>query len=243
MFTDASARFQNRPSPELAAYGMRDVLALIQQVAGGEVEGVVDIYPNPTQNLPVSVTTQKVNELLGSSFSSDEIGTAFKRLSLSTKISNDTFTVTPPFERIDLLIPEDLIEEVGRILGYDRLPPAQLPPLAGTPDQARFRGIERMKDQLVEQGFTEVSTQSFAKKGDIVLANPLDTKRPALRISLQENLDEALAQAQHYALLVLPPGEKPKLFEVGSVFPKEGEHVELRMTEALHIDRGHIAQS
>ena len=232
LFTDASSRFQNRPSPELAAYGMRDVLALIQEIAGGEVDGVVDVYPNPVHPNAVSVTLSRINGLLGSSFSNDEVRNAYERLSLPTEIAGDTFTVTPPFERTDLLIPEDLIEEVGRVLGYDRLPPTELPPLSYKPDQTRFRGIERMKDQLVEQGFTEVSTQSFTKKGDIMLANPLDKNKPALRTSLKENLDEALAQAQHYAPLVLSPGEKPHLFEVGSVFPKEGEHVEMRMSEA-----------
>lgn len=233
LFTDASLRFQNRPSPELAAYGMRDVLALIQEIAGGEVEGVVDVHPNPITPKPVSITLGRINSLLGSSFSTDEVHGTFERLGLSTEVRDERFTVTPPFERTDLVIPEDLVEEVGRVLGYDRLPATQLPLLKGEPDQARFRGTERMKDQLVEQGFIEVSTQSFAKKGDIVLANPLDKKMPALRTSLRENLGAALAQARHAAPLVLAPGQKPKLFEVGAVFPKVGEHVELRMTETV----------
>jgi phenylalanyl-tRNA synthetase beta subunit len=84
---------------------------------------------------------------------------------------------------------------------------------------------------LVEQGFIEVSTQSFAKKGDIQLANPLDKSRPYLRTSLEEGLATALKKAKEYASLVLPLNTKPKLFEVGSVFPKEGEYIELRMTE------------
>jgi len=233
LFTDASLRFQNRPSSELAAYGMRDVLALIQEVAGGEVYDVVDVYPNPMETKPVSISLDRINGLLGASFTEAEVQDVFSRLGLPTVCESRTFTVTPPFERTDLVIPEDLVEEVGRVLGYDRLPATELPPISSKPDQARFCGIERMKDQLVEQGFTEVSTQSFTKKGDIALANPLDKKKPALRTSLKENLDEALAQARYVAPLVLAPGEKPKLFEVGSVFPKEGEHVELRMTETV----------
>ena len=125
------------------------------------------------------------------------------------------------------------VEEVGRILGYDRISATELPPISAPTDQARFRGVERMKDQLVEQGFTEVSTQSFAKEGDITLSNPLDKTKPALRISIEENLNEALARAKQYEPLVLPPGQKLKLFEVGSVFPKSGEYLELRMTERV----------
>ena len=207
---------------------MRDVLALITEIAGGEVVGVVDEYPAfPERSRGISVTLEKINSVLGSSFSHTEVEDALKRLALPYMVVNDVFTVTPPFERTDLAIPEDLIEEVGRIVGYDRIPATELPSLSGTPDQARYRSIERMKDQMVEQGYIEVSTQSFAKKGDIALANPLDTAKPALRTSLEQNLQEALTQAKYYAPLVLAPNEKPKLFEVGTVFSKEGEHIEL----------------
>jgi phenylalanyl-tRNA synthetase beta chain len=233
LFTDASVRFQNRPSAELAAYGMRDVLALIKEIAGGEVAGVVDQYPTRPTVTPVSVTLSRVNGMLGTSYTSEEVLGVCKRLDLPTDVSGETFTVTPPFERVDLVIPEDLVEEVGRIIGYDKIAPTELPPISGTPDQARYRGIEKMKDQFVEQGYTEVSTQSFAAKGDIVLANPLDKAKPALRTSLEENLNEALAKAKYNAPLVLAPKEKPKLFEVGSVFPKEGEYMEMRMTERV----------
>ena len=232
LFTDASLRYQNRPSPELAAYGMKELLALIEEVAGGKTEGVHDLYPTPARTGSVRVTLAAINGLLGSSFTKDDVESAWKRLSLPFTADGEAWTVTPPFPRTDLVIPEDLIEEVGRTSGYDRIPSTELPARAGAVDQARFRGQERMKDQLVEQGFIEVSTQSFAKKGDRELANPLDKRKPALRKSLEKNLEEALTLAKHYAPLVLSPSEKPKLFEVGTVFTKDGEHVELRMTEA-----------
>ncbi len=231
LFTDASQRYQNRPSPQLCAYGMRDILALLKEIAGGEFIGAVDFYPSPKQLASVTTTRSRINGLLGSDFSQEEILNVFKRLNLITKVDGEEFTVTPPFERTDLTIPEDLAEETGRILGYDRVAPKELPAPSVSPDQARFCGIERMKDELVEQGFIEVSTQSFAKKGDILLANPLDKSRPYLRTSLEEGLTDALKKAKEYAPLILPPNRKPKLFEVGSVFPTAGEYVELCMTE------------
>lgn len=234
LFTDASTRFQNRPSPELAAYGMRDVLALITEIAGGEVEGVVDEYPTrPKSDRGVSVSLSRINGMLGSAYTAEQVTAVFKRLDLPTELSGEIFTVTPPFERVDLTIPEDLVEEVGRIIGYDTIAPVELPAGTQTPDQNRFKGIERMKDQLVAEGYIEVSTQSFAKTGDITLANPLDKARPALRVSLEESLDEALTRAKYNAPLVLEPKQKPKLFEVGGVFPKAGEYMELRMTERV----------
>lgn len=231
LVTEASLRFQNRPSPELAAYGMRAVLDLITQIAGGKVIGVRDVYPSPAKQATITTTLGKINGRLGSKFTSREVQGVFTRLNLACEASGDSFTITPPFERTDIVIPDDLAEEVGRIEGYDAIEAAELPPIAGEPDQNRFKGIERMKDQLVEAGFTEVSTQSFVKKGDVVLANPLDKTRPALRTSLEETLGEALDKAKRYAPLFLAPREKPKLFEVGTVFPKSGEYMELRMTE------------
>jgi phenylalanyl-tRNA synthetase beta chain len=234
LFTDASLRFQNGLSPELCAYGMRDVLALITQIAGGEVKGVVDEYPmRATARTSVEVSVIRINHLLGSAFSSEEVAGVFRRLDFLTKINGDSFTITPSFERTDIVIPEDLVEEAGRLLGYEKIVAVELPAAAVAPDQARYRGVERMKDQMVEQGYIEVSTQSFTKKGDVYLANPLDKAKPALRASLKQNLDEALAKAAYNAPLVLPPHQKPKLFEVGTVFPKEGEYMELRMTERV----------
>lgn len=234
LFTDASLRFQNRPSPELVGYGMRDVCALIAEIAGGEVVSIVDEYPTQTVSaIPVTVTLSGINGRLGSNFSADEVISVFRQLSFTVLVEGETFTVTQPFPRTDITIPEDLIEEVGRILGLDRIKGIELPPISREPDQSRYRGIERMKDELVAQGYTEVSTQSFAKDGDIYLANPLDKTKPALRTTLEENLKDALTQAGNYAPLVLPPNTKPKLFEVGTVFLKEGEHLELRMTERV----------
>ena len=234
LFTDASLRFQNRPSPELTAYCMRDVLALITDIAGGEVAGVVDAYPaHPGRNREVAVSHARIDSLLGSKLTIADVEEVFRRLGLDTSVENDVFTVTPPFERTDITIPEDLVEEVGRIRGYERIAPQELPPLGAAPDQARYRGIERVKDFLVERGFTEISTQSFVSRGDITLANPLDKSMPALRTSLDDTMAAALAQAKQYAPLVLAPNQKPKLFEIGTVFTKDGEQLVVKTSEPV----------
>lgn len=203
-----------------------------------ELSAILDI---PLKNISsdgfsektVEVSLARINSILGSDFSEKEVEDVFRRLRFAVKKDGEIFHVSAPVPRIDIVIPEDVAEEVGRILGYDRVEAMELSPASEVSDQARYRGIEKMKDQLVEQGFIEVSTQSFAKKGDIFLANPLDKTKPALRTSLEENLQSALVRAKQYAPLVLPPKEAIKLFEVGTVFPKEGEYLELRMTERV----------
>lgn len=229
LFTDASSRFQNKPSPALASYGMRDVIALIQKVAGGELVGVTDVFPNPPEPETVSVSLSRINGILGSSISTEEVRNAFARLGFSYTEVEDAFVVLVPFERRDLVIAEDLVEEVGRVIGYDRIESLPLPVLQGIPDQARFRGIEAVRDFLVERGFAEISTPSFATEGEIELANPLQEDRSYLRASLMSNLKDALLRAANVAPRVLGPAPFVRLFEIGTVFTKHGEALLLSM--------------
>ncbi len=230
LFTDASSRYQNKPSKALAAYGMRDVLALIQQVAGGEVIDVVDVSALPPEEpTTASVSLARINAVLGSAFTAEEVRGAFNRLGFSYIETDGVFTVLSPFERRDLVIAEDLIEEVGRIIGYDRIAPCALPVLDGIPDQARFRGIERIRDFLIERGFIEISTPSFASEGEIELQNPLQLDRPYLRASLVPSLKESLTRAAMEAPRTFGVDPLIKLFEVGTVFHKTGEVLLLSM--------------
>ncbi len=227
LFTDASLRYQNRPSPELTAYGMRHLVDLITSVAGGTLAGVIDFYPNPEGTpAPVMLKEGDVNARLGSSFSEEEVKGAFTRLGFSIDEGDGAYRVTPPFVRRDVVIPEDLAEEAGRILGYDRVIGTELPP-AETPDLARYRGIERVKDLLVERGFTEISTPSFAAKGDIKLANPLQSEKPYLRADLAGNMKDAVARAVLVAPRVLGVAPDVRLFEIGTVFEADGERLSL----------------
>lgn len=229
LWTDASQRFQNKPSPALVAYGMRDVLTLIKEVAGGELIGVTDVYPAPEAQQPVTVSLTKINGLLGTAHSMSDVRSALDRLAFSYTETEDSFTVLPAFERRDIVIPEDLVEEVGRILGYEKIQGVELPLQAVAADQRRYRGIECLKDFLIERGYSEVSTQSFAMEGDIELANPLQQDAPWLRASLLPNMEEALGRAAYMAPRLVGPDKEIKLFEIGNVFTKEGEYLVLTL--------------
>lgn len=229
LFTDASSRFQNRVPSELVAYGMRDVLALIQEFAGGTVGGVADAYAGALESIRVSATRAMLSSRLGLELTAADVESALSRLGLSFENSADVYTVIVPFYRKDIVIPEDLVEEVGRILGYDKVIPTLLAVTEGTADQCRFRGIERVKDFLIERGFTEISTQSFADSGDIELANPLQQENPYLRQNLAANMRAALSRAVLAAPRVLGPAPSVRLFEAGTVFTANGEQLALAL--------------
>jgi len=218
--TDASSRFEQVLSPELASYGMVDVVAMIHKVAGGELMGFVDSYPSPQKIAEVSVSLEKINKMLGTEIPKEQVSEAFSRLGLACKEENTIFTITPPYERLDLLIPEDLVEEVGRVIGYEHVPAIPLPPLPGkTPVNGRFVAAESLREELTQAGYSEVLTSVFVEKGERAVANKIGGDKPYLRASLVNGLTEALAKNMpNKALLEL---KEVKLFEIGIVW-KDG---------------------
>ena len=89
--TDASTRFEQGLSPELAAYGMAGVVELIQKLAGGTLAGFVDVYPEPQKPLFANVTVEKVNKVLGTTLTGADIADAFARLELPYKEESGGF--------------------------------------------------------------------------------------------------------------------------------------------------------
>ena len=223
MRTDASARFEQVIAPDLAAYGMHAFVELILQLAGGEVVGFVDAYPNQKKNAPVSIYLEQLNKTLGTNITADDASDVFTRLGFTFEKKDDVFLVTPPSERLDLLIPEDLIEEVGRVIGYDKVPAVELPTFAGNVEiNKNFYAAEHVREDLISQGYSEVFTSVFAEKGDRIVANKVDGVRPYLRMNLTDGLTESLKKnVPNKDLLML---KEIKLFEIGTVW-KNGEEI------------------
>ncbi len=221
--TDASTRFENGVVPELAAYGLSEVVKIITDIAGGTCEGYADVFPNPTHRSPVSVSLSKINSVLGLALSTDDVDGVIARFGYEREWTGDAVTVTPPFERDDLVIPEDLIEEVGRIHGLSHVPSKTPDPLPLREFNKSFFYAEAVRAALLGLGFSEVFTSSFRKKDEVKLANALASDKGYLRSSLRENLAEALTRnVQNKDLLGLT---HIAIFEIGTVFTPEGEQV------------------
>lgn len=224
--TDASARFEQVISPELAGYGMQQVVETILAVAGGEVAGFVDIYPQPQQQTYVSVTLEHIKRVLGVQLTGADVADVFQRLGLPYKEEDRVFEVQPPFERLDLTIAEDLIEEVGRIVGYDKIAAADLPLFSKTPDvNAGFYAAEKAREELIAHGYSEVFTSVFAESGERTVLNKVDGVKPHLRSDLKTGLLDAWNKnLPNKDLLGL---KEVKLFEIGMVWinGKEETHI------------------
>lgn len=224
--TDASARYENELTPEKTVEAMKYVVSLLSEYAAGDnfkAGKTQDIYPKPQQSFTVSVSVQEVNVLLGTSFSEKDIEDILKKLRFDFVVKKNRFAVTAPVERLDLRIKEDLIEEIGRVYGYEKIVPVQptignfLPTVNKT-----FYYADMIRNILTEEGFSEISTYAFTDSGDIEMENPIASDKKYLRRTLSDNMTKALeSNSKNAPLLGL---EMINIFEIGKVFENEREY-------------------
>lgn len=216
---DASKRFENRPSPALPLYAQRDIIDLIIKIAGGTCTGVTDIYPQPYVPATVPLTVDHVNRVLGLTLAKDDVSAILERAGITVVANGDALECTGPIERTDLLIPEDLIEEVARLHGFEHVTSVvpETVPLAEI--NVRHYYGEVIRARLLELGFSEVITSSFRDKDEIQLLNALATDKSCLRSSIIKNITEVLDKNAGFTDLL---GTKDtRVFEIGNVFRKE----------------------
>lgn len=242
--TDASVRFEHEISPELAPYGAVEAAKLIRELAGGELTGYADEYPLPQESHAVEMTADDVNSTLGVSLSDEEIETLLRRFKLVFEKNGGVFSVLPPSERLDLCITEDLVAEVGRLMGYERVKgviPSPLAGPAGAEINKRFYYAERIRTVFTRMDYSEVMTTSFAKEGAVCLVKSVASDKKCLRSDLAGNLADALALNRRNAdLLGLPD---VRLFEQGSVFRESGEEYHLAWAVEGRKDKEAFAEN
>ena len=221
--TDASTRFENELSPESVYYGITEVVKLIVEIAGGDVEGFVDMYPKQADdNRAINLSTKDINKLLGTSIDNAHVEDILKRLDFAFTLEDETYTVTAPFERRDISIPADVIEEIGRMYGYENIGEEVPQKEREVPVRKKFYYAERIRDFLTKGGFTEVYTYSLRNNGELELENPLASDKNFMRITLQDGIRDSIAlNEKNKTVLGL---DNIKIFEIGNVFLSKGEH-------------------
>ena len=241
--TDASLRFEHGIDPNLTEFGISRAAYLIQKIAKGKViKGSIDIYPKKTIAKRINLDLSYLKSLLGVEISRSRIMDILKKLefkivhspkeSLRLPTGQAKFnilTVEVPTFRLDIFLQEDLIEEVGRIYGYEKIP-VLFPVSALIPPKKNYEIFweETTKNILKEAGFSEVYNYSFISEKDknifgnnnlIELENPLSVDFKYLRASLIPNLLKNIQKNQKKAA-------KIKIFELGKIFRKNKEKLE-----------------
>ncbi len=237
LHTDASHRFQHQPVPQLTAYALREVIALIRTLAGGTLAGASDTYPHPYHPPQVTFALEDVAALLGAPLGVSEVNEILYRFGWEFQEQRGRYTVATPFERRDLTGPEDVVEEIGRAYGYENITSLPLPPLPHAPHTQKRRYYEeRVGTFLAQRGFSEIYTYPLADQGAVALANALAADKNHLRASLLPAMARALERNAYYApLLGL---EVISLFEIGTVWRglrKDGSGAEEEVMLSLGV--------
>jgi phenylalanyl-tRNA synthetase beta chain len=199
--TEASLRHEKGLAPELAMAGARRAAALVKEWAEGHVHTEwIDVYPRPQQPIRVRVDPRKVDALLGVHVPLEESQTILRGLGFHLRVLDDgTWDVLPPVFRLDVEIAEDIVEEIGRIHGIERIPPT-LPGRRHTswvPAQAENRPW-RVREVLLGAGFDETVTPALVSRrllerlglaeGARGVINPMSDELDTMRTSLLPSL-------------------------------------------------------
>jgi phenylalanyl-tRNA synthetase beta chain len=232
--SEASARFSRGVPPALVQPAAERAADLMRQYAGGTVcRGLVDCYPAPPPIRVVELKRSEVRRILGIDLALDECAALLRRLDYHVKeIGGELIEATVPEHRLDIQEgAADLIEDLARLHGYDRLPATLL--ADQLPSQANNDALlyeERTRDLLVSLGLQEAITHSLTteekegalklpKRERIKLLNPVTTDRTVMRQTLLAGLLDALQENLKHTNDV-------RLFEIGSVYlPREGQRL------------------
>lgn len=220
--TDASQRYENGVPRALAPLGLIRVCELLSELAGGVLIGCASIGGGREVRSAVSVTLEKINSVLGLALTETEVTDIMLRLGYEYTLEHTTLTIIPPFERDDLIIQEDVIEEIGRLYGLTKI--VAIPPIGTLPATINVRHYyaERIRSVLTNLGFSEVMTSSFRDRDVVKIKNALASDKGYLRSMLSRNLIEALARnVPNRDLLGL---SAVQLFEIGTVFEADAEY-------------------
>ena len=248
MHTDASHRFERGTDPEGVIPALNRATQLIQQLAGGTVaKGIIDVYPDPKTAKQIDLRPDRANQILGTEITRQQIIQILSLLGFEITASDDTcLSVTVPTYRPDIEREIDLVEEIARVYGYNRIP-IKLPvgdiPI---PDHQPQSTIEQhVKSHLLESGLMEAINYAFyhadmpkrlrmAQQRLIPIQNPLNEEFAVLRTSLLPSL---LVNAQrNYSHQVTDI----RLFEIAKVFRLPSDQVDLS-AQQLPVEQQHVA--
>ncbi|HYA48871.1 MAG TPA: phenylalanine--tRNA ligase subunit beta, partial [Burkholderiales bacterium] len=237
--TDASYRFERGADVGFAPEAALMMASLLGRMGGQAARGAIDVYPRPRRAKSVVLRGRRVGELLGADIGDDFIERVLASLGFKAESTQQgVWLVEVPSFRVDIDREADLIEEVARFYGYDRIP-AEITPARTfefTVNRKRER-TQRLRRSLLGFGLDEVMNFGFADpekeallasgRDPVAIANPISIRASVLRTNLLMGLLENAAWNRNRGL------EGVHIFEVGNIYFCQGEKTEERLTLGL----------
>ncbi|HET7608718.1 MAG TPA: phenylalanine--tRNA ligase subunit beta, partial [Gammaproteobacteria bacterium] len=232
LHTDASLRFERGVDPSGQVRAIERATELLLEICGGKAGPVSDVKHRPglPKRSAVTLRRERLGAVLGVDVPAKRVAKILERLEMTTKPTAAGWRVTPPAFRFDIAIEEDLIEEVGRLFGYDAIPatPGEVVERLGLASEKAVEADD-IADLLAARGYAEAITYSFVDAAldalvepgspPVALANPIASDMAVLRQSLWPGLINAAR------LNVTHQRQRLRLFEIGPQFAAAGQGV------------------
>ena len=227
--TEAAILNEKGINPEYAIDALARGIELFQTLAQGEIiSDIIDKYPNPPKKTFIKLSEEKINTVVGITIPLKKSIEILTSLGFGVKEENKTLIVTVPPKKsgTDMQIPEDLIEEIARIYGYDNIPDT-LPAFSTAKhlnlEKNEFYWEDRIKDALKYWGFTEVYTYPMVSvalydgsiDNAVTIQNPLTEDMIYMRRSIVPSLLQVVKENKEH--------EKIKIFELANSYEKNGK--------------------
>lgn len=241
--TDSSHRYERGVDPQLQWRGMERATRLLLDIVGGSTGPIVEVLSEAhlPKREPIMLLKDRVAKLLGVCISEGQVASILLRLGMSLEPWHEGWKATPPSFRFDIAIEADLIEEIGRVYGYDNIPkrnPSSRMELH--PASEALLDIERIKDVLVDRGYQEAITYSFVEPRlqariepvleGIALQNPISSDLAVMRTGLWCGLIDAASKNLNRQQ------SRVRLFEAGLRFTRlNGEIVQEKSLAGLAL--------
>ncbi len=243
--TESSHRFERGADIGNLPRALDRAAALMSELAGGTVsKGMIDVYPDPAAPRTITLRLARVNQILGLELTGKEVENILKNLEFEVSIVDDgVFNIIVPTFRVDIEREIDLIEEIARLNGYEKIP-VTMPQVRIRSDRpSRRRLLElKMRNLLVSNGLSEIVNYSFinpfaldkvligqddVRRKMVPILNPLTEDQSVMRTSLLPGLLEVACKNASFRLMDLQLFEMRRIYleAEGSALPNEPLHV------------------
>jgi phenylalanyl-tRNA synthetase beta chain len=227
--SEASYRFERGIDSGGVKAALLKAASLITELSGGKIKGLISSGKHREQ-AKIEIDYEKINSLTGHDFEKEEIGQILTSLGFLID-GNDAIV---PLWRHDVALWQDLAEEVARIYGYNNIERQELASVKA-PKKSSYFAKEKIKDILVEKGFSEIFGYTFLSANDakaidlptdglLEVANPIQPENKYLRNSITPGLLRAIAKN--------PTFDPVLIFEIGHVFDQASENINLAIAAA-----------
>lgn len=220
--TDASKRFENNVSPTVVPYATKMFLTLLKKYTPSAKQvSVFDADFTDIKERQIKTTLTFLKEKIGADFGLDFVKQTLSKMFLTVSSEGETLIISVPEFRKDLCIEEDIADELGRLFGYEKLTPIIPQFTSNDVHDPVFIVSNKIRNFLVEKGFSEVYTYSLAEKGELEIINGLTSDKSFLRSNLTDGIQDALKKNVYFADFL--GQNKIQIFEIGKVFTKGKE--------------------